>query len=836
MPKLKASDVFWAASEPHLRTALANLHSAATEQQISLGDGLLAKLGPAGRDSAPEKYAVNRGVAVIDIAGVLTKHPTIWQMIFGGATMQDMAAQIQAATKDRKVKSILLRIDSPGGTVAGVSDLADAIYKARQSKRVVAYISDLGASGAYCAASQADAIYADVDAMVGSIGVYLVVDDLSKMAEDRGIKVHVIKAGEHKGDGVAGAEVTSSQIKEFQRTVDQLAETFVDAVARGRGWDRQRVEKLADGRVHVGVHAQQLGLVDGIRSLDEVVAEMQNGTGGTARAQARRVPLSQRSLGAANGVAAGIHEGARLMNKMQRQYLESLGLDPNSTDEEAQEQVAALSEAEKAMFDALADAKTAAPAPAPEPEPVVEDNAADDGAIARLAVAEERKRVAHIRNTAARCGFDADWVAKMTDGGHTAEAVNGAALEKLAAAEKPVSLGGESVEAGADRNRESLGPAIVDAVAIRMGARLVDTERDPQLGLRLGKEREAHGRAKEFAGKPLFQMAEMYLRACGVDVSGLSRAQIAERAFVNCPRVPLAAGVHSTSDFPYLLAAASGKQMATRYAEIPPQWPKFCKRVTAPDFKEQKLLSLSEMPNLATVTEGSEYTYGTLSENQETWTLAKKGVIFALTWETIVNDDLGAFNDLIAAQGAAGRRAEDIVAFAILTANAALADSVALFHAATHGNDAASGGAPTITTLNAGRAAMAIQQGLGSAAYVLSRPATIITPEALWGTTQTLLNSEVNPADSRGHEKNIWQGRLEHVSHPLLDADDTGQWYLAADPLQVPTIVVGFLEGMNGPELSQEGGFDTDTRKFKVKHVVAAKAADYRGLYRNSGA
>lgn len=220
-------------------------------------------------------YTIQNGVAVIDLSGAMSKYPTLFQMIFGvGQTIGDVEAQVRAAAADAAVNAILLRVDSPGGTVAGTSDLADAVFEARRKKTVYAYISDMGASAAYYVASQADRVYADADAMVGSIGVYLVVPDYSKMAEAEGVKVNVVRAGEGKGAGVPGTPVTESQLADCQREVDQLNEVFVENVARGRNWPVERVMKLNDGRVHVGRHAQALGLIDGIRTMDETLSEL----------------------------------------------------------------------------------------------------------------------------------------------------------------------------------------------------------------------------------------------------------------------------------------------------------------------------------------------------------------------------------------------------------------------------------------------------------------------------------------------------------------------------------------------------------------------------------
>lgn len=224
-------------------------------------------------EPADSRYPVRNGVAVIDISGTMTKSLTFFQMIFGGRTMPDMERQIREATSDNAVNAIMLRIDSPGGTVAGTSDLADAVFAARKRKQVTAYISDLGASAAYYVASQADRIYADADAMVGSIGVYLVIPDYSKMAEADGVKINVVRAGEMKGAGTFGTEVTDKQLAEFQREVDQLNEVFVETVARGRGWSTSKTRALNDGRLHIGQHALKAGLIDGIRSFDEAMGE-----------------------------------------------------------------------------------------------------------------------------------------------------------------------------------------------------------------------------------------------------------------------------------------------------------------------------------------------------------------------------------------------------------------------------------------------------------------------------------------------------------------------------------------------------------------------------------
>ena len=163
----------------------------------------------------------------------------------------------------------MLHIDSPGGTAAGTYDLAHEVARADLKKPVFAFVEDLGASAAYWVASQARQVFCNSTAMVGSIGTFGVVHDLSAMAAQSGIKVHVIKAGQFKGTGIPGTELTAEQLADEQRVVSQLNEEFIRGVSKGRKMDLDTVREIADGRIHVGKAAQELGFVDAIKTYDQ---------------------------------------------------------------------------------------------------------------------------------------------------------------------------------------------------------------------------------------------------------------------------------------------------------------------------------------------------------------------------------------------------------------------------------------------------------------------------------------------------------------------------------------------------------------------------------------
>lgn len=236
---------------------------------------------------SPPLYLTRDGVATIELAGVIVKAWRPWFADWGLASSGRTRQAFAAATEDPGVKGIVLQIDSPGGLAYGTGDLADAIYSARAVKPVIARIEDLGASAAYWAASQADLVMINPTATVGSIGTYLAVHDYSKMYDEAGVKVHVVRAGEKKGAGVPGTPITDEQLAEWQRNVDAINDHFIRGVARGRGKSVEQIREVADGGVHIGQAAIAAGLADQIGTYGDAVAMV-------ARLASTRTPTRRR--------------------------------------------------------------------------------------------------------------------------------------------------------------------------------------------------------------------------------------------------------------------------------------------------------------------------------------------------------------------------------------------------------------------------------------------------------------------------------------------------------------------------------------------------------------
>lgn len=173
------------------------------------------------------------------------------------------------AENDESVKAILLRVDSPGGTVAASEEIAAAVKSC--SKPVVVSVGDICASGAYMVSSQSDKIVAMPGSSVGSIGVILEIPNVEGLLEKLGIKFTVITAGKYKDAGSPYRELTPQEVKLLQQEVDIVYGQFIDIVADGRDMKRAEVEKLANGWAWPGSTAKELGLVDQLGGYDDAL-------------------------------------------------------------------------------------------------------------------------------------------------------------------------------------------------------------------------------------------------------------------------------------------------------------------------------------------------------------------------------------------------------------------------------------------------------------------------------------------------------------------------------------------------------------------------------------
>ncbi|MEK6711284.1 MAG: signal peptide peptidase SppA [Nitrospinota bacterium] len=181
---------------------------------------------------------------------------------------------IERLQRTPEVKSVLLRIESPGGGVSPTQEIYEALLGLRRSgRKVVASMGGVAASGGYYLAAAADKIYANPGTITGSIGVVMALPNLEKALGTVGLQMNVIKSAPHKDAGSPFRPMTEKDRAIFQRVVDDTYGQFVRAVEEGRKLPREKVLEVADGSIFSGERAKELGLVDALGTEREALLE-----------------------------------------------------------------------------------------------------------------------------------------------------------------------------------------------------------------------------------------------------------------------------------------------------------------------------------------------------------------------------------------------------------------------------------------------------------------------------------------------------------------------------------------------------------------------------------
>jgi protease IV len=210
-------------------------------------------------------------IALIHLSGVITAGEGGGGLFDSSVGSESVIKQLERARKDKSIKAIILRINSPGGSPAGSQEVYDEIMKIRKDgKIVVTSMGDLAASGGYYIASASDKIYADGSTITGSIGVIYQGSNMVGLYKKIGIQPQVLKTGKYKDTGSPARELRPDEKKLIQDMLNDTFQQFIKAVSDGRKMPVAKVRSLADGRVFTGLQAKKLGLVDEIGGLQDV--------------------------------------------------------------------------------------------------------------------------------------------------------------------------------------------------------------------------------------------------------------------------------------------------------------------------------------------------------------------------------------------------------------------------------------------------------------------------------------------------------------------------------------------------------------------------------------
>lgn len=272
-------DTPWLTTEAALRGVL----EVATRERLDPG---MADALRAAREQRPAAVAMRQGVpldntravsvrdgvAIVPVTGPIFRYANLLTDLSGATSIQSLARDYQEALDSPLVSAILLAVDSPGGEVTGVAELAQVIYESRSRKPVAAYVDGMAASAGYWIASAAGEIVADPTAALGSIGVVMAVRDPSKTTA-REIEIVSSRAPYKRLD-----PTTQAGRDQYQRMVDAIEAVFLETVARNRGTTPETVAaEYGQGGMLIGREAVAVGLADRLGSFESTLAGLAAG-------------------------------------------------------------------------------------------------------------------------------------------------------------------------------------------------------------------------------------------------------------------------------------------------------------------------------------------------------------------------------------------------------------------------------------------------------------------------------------------------------------------------------------------------------------------------------
>jgi signal peptide peptidase SppA len=242
-------------------------------------------------------------IAIVPVYGVLAKRMDMMTAISGGTSADQLTEAINVLVDDSSVSAIVLDVDSPGGSVAGMTEAAGTIRAASKQKPIIAISNNLMASAAYWLGSGASEIVVSPSAMIGSIGVFNVHVDETKKNEQDGLSITIIRSGPNKAIDSGAEPLTDEARAEIQSHVDYYADLFRSDVAKGRSIPVSTVlDRFGEGKVFNAKQAVALGVADRVGTLGEVIADLIG----------RGAPTRQRAAVATSQIAAEVEEIAEI--------------------------------------------------------------------------------------------------------------------------------------------------------------------------------------------------------------------------------------------------------------------------------------------------------------------------------------------------------------------------------------------------------------------------------------------------------------------------------------------------------------------------------------------
>lgn len=820
--------------------------------EIAAAGGSVASTGAVGRHGLARR---DGNIATVTIGGMILGSDPWWAKydpaaFTNTATLTQTLAELRA---DNTVKGVVLLIDSPGGSVAGVAEAHSAVAALAASKPTVAHASNLIASAAYWVGAAATSLSVGRAAAVGSIGVYTVVYDFSQWLSKIGITAHLVKAGRDKAAGQGDVPVTADQLAVIQREIDGLYAVFTADVARSRRMNAEQISQVATGEVFVGASAVKLGLADKVADVSEVRAEV----GSRIRASQTRAVGSSNAQGADGADGDAIKQvsperaaanrsstGSDAMKSKMASVISAgilAGIAAGAMTPTGAGTVAAPRDSRFGRTQHVPDADgqgggggDGGASATIDTDKIASDVIARIGTQISVAVSEgaqkavasileqqnkaKADRAAKIRAAGALAGNNPGVKALVdaciADESLTVDAAKDKIIEATAKAMAPI--GGGQIEIGAegkDKLQATLGLSLTDRILgqTTMDAIASGGEKTLAAVQKLGFADHA-GLRKALAET----RASDLRRAKLTKVVGLASSTPGLGFSDDSDRIMATLGSHQTSDFPNLLAGVIQKSVLASMTLIPTTFEKWCSIGDHNDFRPSTLVEVGPGGELREVAPGGTLQEGSVDDRGTTARVKTFGRLLSISRNMIVDDDVNAISRIIQAWAASARLTPEFLALRLLKSGAStiFPGTNANFFSGTHGN-LLSGSALNMTNLDASFSKLRTAKwtpgsntpnpanNMGGQ-FLQQQVGLVLAGEARRSKLKQLQLSERDP-DNVNTAVNLVRDSFQYEVSQILDtkADGTsatdGWFVIAAQTSGRAPVRVSFLQGRREP-------------------------------------
>lgn len=344
-------------------------------------------------------------------------------------------------------------------------------------------------------------------------------------------------------------------------------------------------------------------------------------------------------------------------------------------------------------------------------------------------------------------------------------------------------------------------------------------------------ERQAEALAQRMGGPAASDAAGQYIGMGFADYARDALTRAGERVEGHSPEALIRRAMMTTSDFPLLMEQGGTRVLSSAYQAAESPLKAIAARREVQDLRDVTILKMGEGSQLEEVTESGEIKSGTFGEGAESYSISTFAKLYSLSRKVLINDQFGAFGEMMRKLGQLAAATEANVLYSKLTqasgAGPVMSDGVRLFHA-DHGNLEAE--AFGLLGLAAGRQALRSQKGLDGVTPVGVTPKYLVVGPELETQAEQIL---ATLAAAKVEDQNVFAGKLTLVIEPRIENDG---WYLFGDQTNAPVLEIAYLASAPGPQIESREGWDVLGREFRVVHDLGVGAVDFRGVYHSTGA